>query len=751
MAFWSRTLCRRLTATHKEWLHALILLALVTTSPATLSAQPCEVPGNAAGTVDLPPAGCGYVSPNDLHIMIDGLPPGTTIRVSAEHRAFLNVVRNPGGILGGEVEEFDSTLILDMEGTGALTGFQRFIQMPVHCEVHTGPRNPGDPVQTFPNEMFRLEGEIFGDPDFDQLRVTAGLDFGLPSPGQTTLTDLGNGNWNVDSFFDISYTIEFVGAPGSVLEGFGGQTAENVTMAAGVPVVPPPGPCVVVDNGTGTVDLPPEGCGYVSPQDLHRMIEGLPPGTEIRVAAEHAGFFNVTRAPGGPLGGEVEIFESILFLELTGVGELVGFNRTMELPIQCEVHTGPRNPGDPVQTFPNDMFRLEGQIFGDPDFEVLRVRGGSGHGLPSPGQTTLTQLPGGDFNVDSFFDIFYEIDFQGAPGSVLEGFGGTTRAQIEMRTGQPAPPPIEPCVVADNGNGTANLPPEGCGYVSPAELHMMIDGLPPGTEIIVSAEHAAFFVRDRFPDGQGGEIEVFDSSLMMEMRGTGDLAGFQRMIEFPIQCVAQTGRRDLSQPVQMFPNRMLQLQGELFGDPDFEFLRIRAGEETGLPPSVGQTTLTRMPSDGDQGATNWNVDSFFDIVYEIEFQGAPGSILGPFGGLTQGTVPMQAGVPAGPTGIPEAPSPEAQLASLNAYPNPFNPSTTLSFSLPSSGRAHLLIYDGAGRLVRRLVDVQLAAGEHEVTWDGRNQSRQLLSSGTYYFELRLDGQTISTQKVVMLK
>jgi hypothetical protein len=423
----------------------------------------------------------------------------------------------------------------------------------------------------------------------------------------------------------------------------------------------------------------------------------------------------------------------------------------MELPIQCEVHTGPRNPGDPVQTFPNDMFRLEGQIFGDPDFEVLRVRGGSGHGLPSPGQTTLTQLPGGDFNVDSFFDIFYEIDFQGAPGSVLEGFGGTTRAQIEMRTGQPAPPPIEPCVVADNGNGTANLPPEGCGYVSPAELHMMIDGLPPGTEIIVSAEHAAFFVRDRFPDGQGGEIEVFDSSLMMEMRGTGDLAGFQRMIEFPIQCVAQTGRRDLSQPVQMFPNRMLQLQGELFGDPDFEFLRIRAGEETGLPPSVGQTTLTRMPSDGDQGATNWNVDSFFDIVYEIEFQGAPGSILGPFGGLTQGTVPMQAGVPAGPTGIPEAPSPEAQLASLNAYPNPFTPSTTLSFSLPSSGRAHLLIYDGAGRLVRRLVDVQLAAGEHEVTWDGRNQSRQLLSSGTYYFELRLDGQTISTQKVVMLK
>jgi hypothetical protein len=46
----------------------------------------------------------------------------------------------------------------------------------------------------------------------------------MPSPGQTTLTDLGGGNWFVDSFFDINYRIDFVGAPGGALAGMSGST-----------------------------------------------------------------------------------------------------------------------------------------------------------------------------------------------------------------------------------------------------------------------------------------------------------------------------------------------------------------------------------------------------------------------------------------------------------------------------------------------------------------------------------------------
>jgi hypothetical protein len=105
-----------------------------------------------------------------------------------------------------------------------------------------------------------------------------------------------------------------------------------------------------------------------------------------------------------------------------------------------EVHTGPRNPGDPVQTFPANMFRIQGDLFGDPDFAQLNIRAGTSFGLPSPGQTTLTQLPGGDWNVDSFFDITYRIDFQGAPGGQLDGLSGSTTGTIRMQTGDPHDP-----------------------------------------------------------------------------------------------------------------------------------------------------------------------------------------------------------------------------------------------------------------------------------------------------------------------
>ena len=54
--------------------------------------------------------------------------------------------------------------------------------------------------------------------------------------------------------------------------------------------------------------------------------------------------------------------------------------------------------------------------------------------MPSPGHTTLTRLPSGDFHVDSFFDVTYQIDFVGAPGSILEGLSGSTTATIRMQT-----------------------------------------------------------------------------------------------------------------------------------------------------------------------------------------------------------------------------------------------------------------------------------------------------------------------------
>jgi hypothetical protein len=194
-------------------------------------------------------------------------------------------------------------------------------------------------------------------------------------------------------------------------------------------------PCEVPDNGTGTVDLPPPGCGYLSPSDVHEIIAGLPPGTTIRLAPQHSRFFNELVIPGGPLGGSLESFDSFIDFEISGTGDLATFSRFISLQVQCQTATGPRAAGNAVQSFPTEMVQLNGSLFGDPDFQSLTITGGAAVG-PSPGQTTLTRLgpPGSNFQVDSFFDITYTIDFVGAPGSVLAGMSGSTTDQLHMST-----------------------------------------------------------------------------------------------------------------------------------------------------------------------------------------------------------------------------------------------------------------------------------------------------------------------------
>ena len=79
------------------------------------------------------------------------------------------------------------------------------------------------------------------------------------------------------------------------------------------------------------------------------------------------------------------------------------------------------------------------------------------------------------------------------------------------------------------------------------------------------------------------------------------------------------------------------------------------------------------------------------------------------------------------------------------YPNPFNPTTTIEFKIKNSEFISLKVYDGLGNEVATLVDKELAAGEYEFEFDGKN-----LTSGIYFYHL-ITKNYVQTRKMVLLK
>ncbi len=103
-------------------------------------------------------------------------------------------------------------------------------------------------------------------------------------------------------------------------------------------------------------------------------------------------------------------------------------------------------------------------------------------------------------------------------------------------------------------------------------------------------------------------------------------------------------------------------------------------------------------------------------------------------------------------GIYEVGAPKliGESALLQNSPNPFSRTTSISYTLTTSSKVILKIYDSAGRTVRTLVNQSQDKGRHTVIWDGRDDNSREQPTGTYFYALELNG-AVFTKRAVQLK
>ncbi|MDZ4183158.1 MAG: chitobiase/beta-hexosaminidase C-terminal domain-containing protein [Candidatus Cloacimonadaceae bacterium] len=95
-------------------------------------------------------------------------------------------------------------------------------------------------------------------------------------------------------------------------------------------------------------------------------------------------------------------------------------------------------------------------------------------------------------------------------------------------------------------------------------------------------------------------------------------------------------------------------------------------------------------------------------------------------------------------------TPNLPTALIGNYTNPFNPSTTIAYTIKEAGKVRLDIYNSRGQLIRTLVNESRVAGAHSAIWNGSDHNGEPVSSGIYYYRMQ-SGSYSSTRKMLMLK
>lgn len=222
-----------------------------------------------------------------------------------------------------------------------------------------------------------------------------------------------------------------------------------------------------------------------------------------------------------------------------------------------------------------------------------------------------------------------------------------------------------------------------------------------------------------------------------------DLAG----LDIPGSPIAVGKMVDCTPVVARFDHD--NLAGIIFGDTSglLHSVRLDGTESANFPINVGgnlkvSAALADIDLDGDLDIVIPSNTGIFVIdikrpAYSIEWNCYMGSY-NRSGNVYQSTPNVDNTAPVLATEL------------KGAFPNPFNPSTTLSFSVKETAEVSLDIFNQKGQKVRSLLNSTMSPGEHQIIWNGNDDNGRQVSSGLYFFRMK-SGTYSSTRKMIMMK
>ena len=209
----------------------------------------------------------------------------------------------------------------------------------------------------------------------------------------------------------------------------------------------------------------------------------------------------------------------------------------------------------------------------------------------------------------------------------------------------------------------------------------------------------------------GGVIEVFEASADPTGFGEGERYLFS---------VTEGSAEDMDAGTGTYGPVVNQfvVSTEALTSNRFEFSVVVPGAADSLLITASQTVTSDTRANGKGQIASSNTSEFGPIIQAEE---------------------MKSGVAAEPNEVP------GEFKLLGAYPNPFNPATTIAFELERPGLTTLRVFNARGAEVATLVDGTMSEGSHRVSWDAAN-----LPSGAYFYRLTVGGSTLAGS-VMLLK